>query len=130
VVTNGTRALVMVLDERSDAGEHAIDLEQAFVIVEHLINHGRLPIGVDWHVEGQNRTRASRHSGCRIKRSARRIPLDLGQGAVVTGLGERTLQHRAKPSQPSEHRQQRLDAGRQDRIHGALYLDAHHRVVR
>nr|WP_269455590.1 Imm1 family immunity protein [Micromonospora narathiwatensis] len=78
VVTNGTRALVMVLDEPGDAGEHAIDptatgkqggyvlsngqhetydaqdtvpLEQALVIVEHLIDHGRPPTGVGWHVD-------------------------------------------------------------------------------
>ncbi|WP_170208439.1 hypothetical protein [Micromonospora pisi] len=78
VVTNGTRALIMVLDEPGDAGKHAIDpmatdqqggyvlsngqhdtydnrdtvpLEQALVIVEHLVNHGRPPTGVDWHVD-------------------------------------------------------------------------------
>lgn len=78
VVTNGTRALVMVLDEPGDAGEHAINpmatdqqsgyvlsngqhdtydnrdtvpLEQALVIVEHLVNHGQPPTGVDWHVD-------------------------------------------------------------------------------
>jgi len=78
VVTNGSRALVMVLDGPGDAGEHAIDpmatgheggyvlgngqhdtydnrdtvpLEQALVIVEHLINHGRPPGGVDWRID-------------------------------------------------------------------------------
>jgi len=78
VVTNGTRALVMALDEAGDAGEHAVDpmatdqqggyvlsngqrdtydnhdtvpFDQALVIVEHLINHGRPPTGVDWHVD-------------------------------------------------------------------------------
>ena len=78
VVTNGTRALVMVLDEPGDAGEHTTDpmatgqqggyvlgngqhdtyenrdtvpLRQALVLVEHLVNHGRPPAGVNWHVD-------------------------------------------------------------------------------
>jgi hypothetical protein len=78
VVSNGIRALVMLLEEPGDAGEHAVDptgtgqqggyvlsngqhdaysdrdtvpLAQALVIVEHIVDHGRPPVGVNWHVD-------------------------------------------------------------------------------
>jgi hypothetical protein len=78
VVTNGTRALVMVLDKPGDAGEHTVDpattgeqggyvlangrhdtyddrdsvpLGQALRIVEHVSQHGHPPAGVGWKVD-------------------------------------------------------------------------------
>jgi hypothetical protein len=78
VVTNGSRAVVTVLDEPGDAGEHAIDpcatgrqggyvlgngqhdaydnadtvaLEQALTIVEHILDCGRPPAGASWRVD-------------------------------------------------------------------------------
>jgi hypothetical protein len=78
VVSNETRAMVMMLDEPGDAGEHAIDptgtgrqsayvlgngqhdtyddrdtvpLVQALVIVEHIVDHGRPPADVGWCVD-------------------------------------------------------------------------------
>jgi hypothetical protein len=78
VVTNGARAMVMVLDEPGDAGEHAIDptatgeqseyvlanrqhdtydnrdtvpLQQALMIVKHVIEHGRAPAGIGWQID-------------------------------------------------------------------------------
>src|SRR5437762_7720251 len=80
VVTNDTRAMVMLLNEPGDAGEHATDpsatgqqggyvlgngqhdtydnrdtvpLGQALMIVEHLLDHGRPPAGVGWHIDRQ-----------------------------------------------------------------------------
>ncbi len=79
VVTNGSRAMVMMLDEPGDAGEHVIDpgatghqggyvlgngqhdtynnadtvpLEQALTIVEHILSYGRPPAGASWRVDG------------------------------------------------------------------------------
>jgi hypothetical protein len=78
VVSNGTRALVMLIDEPGDAGEHAIDpagvgeqdgyilengqhdtydnrdtieLADALVIVKHIVNLGKPPAGAAWHVD-------------------------------------------------------------------------------
>ncbi|SIM88128.1 hypothetical protein [Micromonospora cremea] len=78
VVSDGTRASVMLLDEPSDPGEHAIDptgtgqqdgfvlsngqhdaysdrdtvpLGQALAIVEHIVDHGHPPASVGWQVD-------------------------------------------------------------------------------
>jgi hypothetical protein len=78
VVTNETRAMVVVLDEPGDADEHATDptvtgqqrgyvlangqhdaydnrdtlpLQQALMIVKHVIEHGHAPAGVGWQVD-------------------------------------------------------------------------------
>jgi hypothetical protein len=78
VVTNGTRAMVMVLDEPGDAGEHATDptatgqqsgyvlangqhdtydnrdtvpIQQALMIVKHVIEHGHAPAETGWQVD-------------------------------------------------------------------------------
>ena len=78
VLTNGCRAMVMMLDEPGDAGKHAIDpgatghqggyvlgkgqhdtydnadtvpLEQALTIVEHILDCGRPPSGASWRVD-------------------------------------------------------------------------------
>jgi hypothetical protein len=79
VVSNGIRALVILLEEPGDAGEHAVDpsetgqeaggyvlsdgqhdaysnrdtvpLTQALAIVEHIVDHGRPPAGVNWHID-------------------------------------------------------------------------------
>lgn len=78
VVSNGSRALVMLLEEPSDAGEHAIDpartgemggyvlengqhdtyanadtveLAVALTIVKHIVDHGHPPPNAAWHVD-------------------------------------------------------------------------------
>lgn len=78
VVSNGARAMVMVLDEPGDAGAHATDpaatgaqdgyvlddgqhdtydnrdtvnIADAFTIVEHIVDHGHPPAHVAWHID-------------------------------------------------------------------------------
>ncbi|WP_123827104.1 hypothetical protein [Micromonospora globispora] len=78
VVSNGTRALIMLLEEPGGPGEHAIDptgtgqqggfvlsngqsdaysdgdtvpLVQALAILEHIVDHGHPPASVGWHVD-------------------------------------------------------------------------------
>jgi hypothetical protein len=77
-VTNGTRAMVMMLDEPGDADEHAtnpiatgeqggyvlgngqhdtydntdtVPLEQALAIVEHILDRDRPPVAAGWHID-------------------------------------------------------------------------------
>jgi len=78
IVTNRSRALVMLLDEPGDPGEHAIDpaasgeqdgyvlengqydtyasrdtvtLDLALTLVQHIVDHGRPPADVAWEID-------------------------------------------------------------------------------